>query len=110
MCVRFSIRVQIPGGSSPSQRKSDELSECLFATCVMMKKSYQVINLFDWSVTVEEKNCRLFCLWSLEVTLLLHKSKFAGFLRDLTRFFGKLPMNAAMTSTILRYFEQCRLM
>ena len=33
----FSIRVQIPGGSSPSQRKSDELSECLFATCVMMK-------------------------------------------------------------------------
>ena len=37
----FSIRVQIPGGSSPSQRKSDELSECLFATCVMMKEPYK---------------------------------------------------------------------
>lgn len=73
-------------------------------------KSYQVINLSDWSVTVEEKKRRLCCLWSLEVTLLLHKSRFARFLWDLTRFIGKLPMNAAMTSTILRYFKHFRVM
>ena len=56
----------------------------ILVSYVFFNKSYQVINLSDWSVTVEEKKCRLCCLWSLEVTLPLHKSSFARFLWDLT--------------------------